>query len=627
MTGLISGHHVLIDTTIDKGHGPLLDRYNPVLSSGFFTFVNGSVLEIDDVHSQIYKNDAFSGINIGADSELRITNEATFVTSSGLLGPIIGFKTGSQKATANISSSGRFIASDLLVALTDSTDTVESLAKVNVSGANSEITTRGSLSIGVSGFSSSTSDATANTRGEVIIENGAALYATNADDGGTINVGDGANGQLVISDATAEANITNVGQSHLGTTALTSRTLSELVIDDDSAEMRMDTLNIGDQTQGHVTVSNNGTLYVDKMTIGMDKGQGSVMIESGGQLVMNTSDISQSLIVGVEGALLTNKLTLTGDNTSMQLGNPVGQMTIGQSSHGQWEVLNGASYSHVDDGSGLSTSYFFGIKGLSNNIHGQGELIVDGIGSSWTDESANIYLGFGRAGNGLAQNTGNLTVGNGATFIAKKIVAGGFTDHKYGQGKVLVTGNETTMQAATLAVGGDNSTFSITDGAEALIYDVYVAGGNQSYINKFDPSLNARVNIDGQGSVLRSNFVSIGANRAAALNVTNEGVMFASSNIFLGEGVAFDTRTSALLHAENNAYVRAINGIHAGVGEGRHVEINVLNGSYLTTNDDIRLGMATHSYAQLLVEGEGDNTNTNGFSTLRMPESGHPLIS
>ncbi|QQE13457.1 hypothetical protein JD969_08375 [Planctomycetota bacterium] len=610
---LVDGHELLIDTTVPKVNGYANDRHNPTLYSEFYNFVNGAKLIVDDRLTELLIDDVFTGINLGSDTELHVSNGARIRSTSGVSGPIIGYQTGDKSAKAYINSNGSITATDLIVALTDPSGFKHSIAEVFVSGTFSGIALSETLSIGMSAHDSSINDATSKTFGVVTVENNAYVNVVNGADTGTIYVGQGTSGRLNVNDATVNTNIMCVGSGHFPTTINNSRTSGELVIDGILSDVRTDHLNVGENTRGSVTVSNQATLRADNLTIGLNRGHGIVRVESGGKLIMEP-DFIGILSIGQEGSLDTSKLILTDQNTRMEVSNEVQTVFVGQASNAEWLVQDGATFARLHEGS-TPADYYFGIKGSANNQRGFADLIVEGDGSRWEDATGRIRLGFGLAADGTTKNVGGLFVKDGGYLNADIIDAGTRLSNQYGQGNISIAGDGTKVIANTISVQGDRSNIYLTNGGDANMGTLNVDSESAHYVYSWNNGVVANATIEDQGSVLKLGSAYIGIDHAGAMYVTNEGVVRATGKFHVGMGESFDVSTSALLRADNNAYVRAVGGFEVAGGDSRHAEVQVLGGSYLTANGDIRLGIGSDSYGKLTVEGMGQATLTDSYGT------------
>lgn len=150
---------------------------------------------------------------------------------------------------------------------------------------------------------------------------------------------------------------------------------------------------------------------------------------------------------------------------------------------------------------------------------GNGEVTIDGLGSSW-QISNNIYVGY--MGYGV---TGKLNITNGASVLNDEASVGFSSDTS---GTVEVKGQESYWQTKDLYVGRDgNGTLKINGGAQVNSRYAYTG----YYANS-----SGTIEVDGKGSMLNSIYsVIIGDTGTGNLSVQN-GAMLSAYHVGAGYG-------------------------------------------------------------------------------------------
>lgn len=397
----------------------------------------------------------------------------------------------------------------------------------------------------------------------------------------SISLGDTGTASLELTNGTVTAVQTAIGTTATGDGALLVNSGAELVTSDQlivgsfgTGDLQIVNSGLVTQTStvrhgyigdeigstGTATVSGTGSLWdVAAAIIVGDEGNGSLTINSGG--VVNTANGSiGSQATGVGTVLITG----TGSqwNNTAAGGSTLG---IGSSGDGTLTISNGGSF--TNDGTDIA-----------RNAGSFGDVIVDGVGSTYTDTD-DILVGEG--------GTGTMTVRNGASASADLISVGflsgssgtlsiesggqlttsasGIVGDRAGStGSATMTGTGSRWDSVgSIAVGRDgNGSLSVLGGG-----GVTTAGGLRIGLSG---SAVGVVTVDGSGSSITvTNDLEMGAGGSAtsSLTISNGGSVSSSSGEF--------TRNAAINIFGSNSQL-LISGNITDIGNGGFADADIL---------------------------------------------------
>ncbi|MCW2349934.1 autotransporter domain-containing protein [Sphingobium sp. B12D2B] len=294
---------------------------------------------------------------------------------------------------------------------------------------------------------------------------------------------------------------------------------------------------------GSLLVTGTGsTVTTEFLTVGY-YGDGSVAIENGGTVVVNTS----TSVGAVEGSV--GSITVSGENSHLQSGS----LQFGGSGQGTLILSGGATLQ--------STSGSFGV-----NAGSLGTGTLSGAGTRWDIGASG--LGIGTSGEGI------LTVTDGATIAA----SGSDADVRLGasangNGQMTVSGSGSSVTTdRNMTIGSYGSgTATVTD--EALL------GGDKLIVGFVDGS-QGTLNISGEGTLARgTSYVMVGtyAGSSGVVTVSDGATLKSDGN--RGITLAYEAGSTGTLNigaaagsaAQAAGVIDAANGIQFGAGAGKLV--------------------------------------------------------
>jgi fibronectin-binding autotransporter adhesin len=399
---------------------------------------------------------------------------------------------------------------------------------VNVTGTGSVWTSSSGLEVGRVGT------------GTLTISNGGHVISNNDAVGGTVTGGSDAVGTVTV---TGTGSQWTSGQLRLGDMGT-----GTLIIEESGKVSNTSLVIIGDDadSDGTATVSGAGSEWTiaDSLTVG-DDGVGMLTIENGGSVANVEGQIAEQS--GSHGEVVVTGVGSSWTNTnSLSVGNrSAGKLTVsnggsvasyfgfvgwGDGSQGEVVVTgpdsNWTNVGHlylgfsegatgkltIENGGSLNitTDPFgtFGIIGYSSGT--QGEVLVTGIGSTWTN-SGSLSVGLGGVGTMVIENGGS--VSNTFGFIGRETGS---------QGTVTVTGMGSTLILSDgHLIVGDEGTGEINITAGGTVASV------QGVIARVSGS-HGKVKVSGEGSTwtasgISSSFMSVGYEGVGELVIENGG--------------------------------------------------------------------------------------------------------
>ncbi|MCL2639552.1 MAG: autotransporter-associated beta strand repeat-containing protein, partial [Phycisphaerales bacterium] len=222
-----------------------------------------------------------------------------------------------------------------------------------------------------------------------------------------------------------------------------------------------------------------------------------------------------------------------------------------------------------------------------------GWMSVTGAGSSWTDLTSDLYIGY--------SSDGTLTITGGGKVTNR---SGTIGDLAGSTGMVTVTGvNSTWINSADLMIGNYGmGTLTISDGGEVIATSVTVGYGAQGVINIGAASGSAAA----AAGKLTTSTVTLGLQGSLYFNHTGTGYIFASQ--ITGTGSLTQAAGTTILTADNSySGGTTISGGTLQIGNGGttgSITGNVVNNSILSFN---RTGTLTFGG---IISGSGAVTST-----------------
>ncbi|HEX2476914.1 MAG TPA: hypothetical protein VHK01_19330, partial [Lacipirellulaceae bacterium] len=368
--------------------------------------------------------------------------------------------------------------------------------------------------------------------------------------------------------------------------------------------------------RGGATLNVNSGSHVDTLDLVLAAtpagGNGTVFVDGVGSQLNVTSGSGFS--AGTEGtATLTYRNSATGSLTNVTLAN--------SSSAANTATLNVESGATLTSGNlsvGIGTAAATG----NLNIHGTNSAVTQAPASSVTVGTAaagigTINIGTTASGATFTSGTGTMTINARGTV---NIGSGANTGTLNANGDVTIDGGVLTR--------GDGSTFALAPGKTMTISN----GGSATFNNSFDTSLNANYNITGSGSELRTLALGIRINNGAQVNVTNQGLLEASSGILIGtagngtlsvDGTGTAVSASAVSIWGTNGNVATVTFSNGASGAfttlllannlaGTTASVNILSGASLNLSSSLQLGGPGTTTATLDIQGSGSSVMQSG---------------
>jgi T5SS/PEP-CTERM-associated repeat protein len=373
-------------------------------------------------------------------------------------------------------------------------------------------------------------------------------------------------------------------------------------------------LDVGDQSQGILNITNGGAVSNHNGNIGFAEGTvnvsgaGSKWTNTGGLFIgRNTNGTlnitAGGLVTNVNGALGTDTfgdgfVNVSGAGSKWTNS---GQLTVG---------LNGEATGHVTIENGGAVSNTNGIIGqeavFSTFPAAVGTVDVTGPGATWTNSGD---LSVGRGGIGTLSVAGGGTVSNNIGYVAHAPDSEGYVTVSGDGSKWTSSGN--------LEVGRQGAgTLRIIDGGEVSGDNNQIGGTVFS-----QPGVGSgEVLVSGAGSTLTSEFnTHIGYVGSGTLTIENGGNV-TDANGFIA---LFSSSTGSA--TVTGAGSRWTNTDSMNIGSGGHGTLIVENGGAVT-NIDGHIGSSPSAMGSVAVRGVGSTWNMTGDLFLGAQGTGNLLI-
>lgn len=320
---------------------------------------------------------------------------------------------------------------------------------------------------------------------------------------------------------------------------------------------------IGNQyhATGIVTVDGAGSSWTNITTLFVGgSGDGTLNITNGGSVTSGTGRI---------GSSGTGTVTVDGSGSSWSTTGA--QLHVGVGAKGVLNITNGGS---VSSGSG--------VIGLNAPGTGISTVTVDGTGSTWTTNNANLLVGQTSAAILNIQNGGSVSSGMG--YIGLN-----------GTGTVTVDGpaSSWTTNNNYLYVGyAASGALNITNSGSVSNKDGYIGYNGPG-----------TVTVDGAGSSwTNSRYLFVGTISTGSLNITNGGTV-ASSAGFIGNGPT--SPGTVIVDGPGSSWT---NSASINVGGGGNGILNVTNGGTVSSGSVI---IGAGGTGTVTVDGARSSWTTN----------------
>ncbi len=349
----------------------------------------------------------------------------------------------------------------------------------------------------------------------------------------------------------------------------------------------------GAGSSGQVTVTGAGSQWhsLNQLHVG-DSGNGTLNVENGGQ-VNSALSISIGASAGSSGAV-----TVTGPGS--ELNSTSNWLFVGEQGNGSLTIENG--------GVVQNTHGFIG-----SGATGTGTVVVSGPGSQWIN-GLSLQMGVAGGSTLTVQDQGRVTIG---TDIINN--AGSSTVNIEDDGTLEVFGNihVDTFNIGTLLAGVGHHTVR----AQLLEADQVNVGNGilnvelGGVVSNIDGSIGAAsgsaglVRVTGAGSQWNnSGSLSIGLDGDGTLLVENGGaVVSANANI----GINLPSISSATVTGPGSSWTTG----SLDVGQGSTATLNVLAGGLMQSNNT-SIGTLANSSGAATVSGAGSQWNDSGVTSI-----------
>mgnify|MGYP005846048179 CR=1 FL=1 len=229
---------------------------------------------------------------------------------------------------------------------------------------------------------------------------------------------------------------------------------------------------------------------------------------------------------------------------------------------------------------------------------GQGTASVDGTGSTWTN-SGYLYVG--------NQGHGTLNVTNGGHVSSSH----GTIGWDGGMGEVTVDGAGSTWTNSVSVTVGDG-TLSITNGGHV--------SSTYGSLGTFGSSATGRITVDGVGSTWTSTgHIKIGEFSAGALDITNGGKVVSTGG---STSIGSSTGSNGVVTVAGVGSTWNHNG-GLSVGESGAGTLNITSGGKVISGGT-NIGYTSGSVGVVTVEGSGSTWSTGEYLSVGGPFSGAP---
>lgn len=403
--------------------------------------------------------------------------------------------------------------------------------------------------------------------------NSTTIDATTTPAAGSLAVGDGATGFLLIQNG---GRLTTSGDTMFGVNVGASG--SAAVTGTSSWDSTAHDIYVGYAGHGVFTINGAGAVVSDRNgSIGeLGSGVGQVTVNAGhwnnsgdlavgnigtGTLLITGGGVVQSgaatTIGGSAGA--TGTVTIDGSNSQL---NASATVYVGMDGAGTVNVRNG----------GALTSRGGNIAANSKNS--SGAVVVDGTNSSWSTGTGSLAVGY--------SGTGSLLVSNGAAVYASGASLGYFAGSS---GTVTVDGShsvfDTSNSSSVFLVGLDGQgAVTVRNGAAMFAQVTMVGGGAGSGV----------LNIDGAGTQANSGLLALGIAGTGTLNLTGGALLTSSGGAVLGN--AAGSQGTASVAGASTRW--DLNGGNLYVGVSGTGALTVSNGGSVTSSGGM-LYIAQHA--------------------------------
>jgi T5SS/PEP-CTERM-associated repeat protein len=334
---------------------------------------------------------------------------------------------------------------------------------------------------------------------------------------------------------------------------------------------------------GEVTVDGEGTTLTDsyEFYVGL-YGQGTLNVTNGGGVLSRSGAVGSGLAV-IDGP---------GSTWMVEATNTVqGTLGVAGFASGDLGTLRITAGGQVSCRAGS-------VGGL---MGGEGEVIVDGEGSVWTNDVLSVGRG---AGDGSVYITnGGSVVANAETWVGYAVENASGTIH-FDNG---------TLTTGTLACVPSDITGTGTIYAHGIIADTELVfdssyGATQTLLFDDEPNQNVVVNLDVNGE----HSLGVGYRETGSMSIT-EGIALTSHAGHLGS--QFGSSGTALIEGAGSAWVASEHHVgHQGDGT-----LRIAGGAEARTTDYAYVGYGREAGGQVIVEGLGSSWTTR---QLYLGESG-----
>ena len=383
------------------------------------------------------------------------------------------------------------------------------------------------------------------------------------------------------------------------------------------------------------TWGNSGNLYVGNV------GNGTLTISDGGT-VYNQHGIVGHFYTKSDDVLTHGVGVVTVDGAGSTWTNN-GTLTVGSTGEGTVNITNGGAVFSVNGSLGNQVSSLTGLRG-------QGAVLVDGKGSTWTVSNA---LTIGTSGDGVLVISNGGAVSNVDGFIAKSdgstgVVmvdgkdstwtnSGMLTIGRQGDGTLTITDggsvsntngiiSEFWLSTGTVTVSGKDSTWtntgylSVGDSGTGMLN---IAGGgtvsNASGYIGYNHGAIGGVMVDGDDSTwANSGSLYVGVYGSGELAITNGGLV-SSTNGIIAYGA--DATGVVVVDGKDSTWT---NSGYLSVGDGGDGTLIITNGGTVS-NSTAYIGSGDDAVGRVAVDGQGSTWITDG--ALYVGESGSGVLT
>jgi T5SS/PEP-CTERM-associated repeat protein len=324
------------------------------------------------------------------------------------------------------------------------------------------------------------------------------------------------------------------------------------------------TSQVGDIAEGRVTVSDNGSTWMNRaqLVVGYHYGVGELTIVNGGEVHCGQSDIGSS----GEG-----RVTVSGAGSAWSID---GELRVAYSGIGELTIEDG--------GEAESNTSRIGYDSGS-----EGKVTVRGVGSTWTNDTM-IYVG--RHGSGTLDITGG-----GAVSSEDYVVA----DQTDSTGVVSVRGIDSTLTGRRFVIVGSrgNGALHIADGAKVISGRGRIAG---------EVGSTGTVTVDGPGSTWTNDSgLGIGGNARGTLRITGGGTVFSDGAAIRSP---IGVTSTATVDGEGSSWTNGSGLEIGGVGSGT---LSITNGGMVRVEEDT--SVTQHSGPSAAIHFDGGTLVTGGL--------------